>query len=472
MKVKFIGAAREVTGSKTLITTDDGKKILLDCGMFQGKGLETDELNRRTGVNPAELDHIILSHAHIDHSGLIPYFYKLGFRGSVICTTATRNLCSIMLPDSGHIQQADTEWFNKKRARQNLPRVEPIYDLEDAEQALKLFIAVDNNRRFYINDKINVKFTNTGHMLGSSVVNLEITENGKKIRLAYTGDIGRPHNRILSGPVPFPQCDYLITESTYGNRLHETEKQTEEDFLKIITETCVVNKGKLIIPSFAIGRTQEVVFVLNKFFNDGLLPRIKVYVDSPLAVNATDIFRMHLDLMNENVKREIKEGDHDPFGFNNLIYIKKVEQSKELNELNEPCIIISASGMAEAGRIKHHIANNISNPHNTIMLVGYCSPTSLGARIQEPDLKEISIFGKMHDVKARITRMEAFSGHGDYNEMKSFLECQKKSAVKKTFLVHGEYEVQQFYREILSKDGFKNIEIPAYGNEFELNQVN
>ena len=472
MKVKFIGAAREVTGSKTLITTDDGKKILLDCGMFQGKGLETDELNRRTGVNPAELDHIILSHAHIDHSGLIPYFYKFGFRGSVICTTATRNLCSIMLPDSGHIQQADTEWFNKKRARQNLPRVEPIYDLEDAEQALKLFIAVDNNRRFYINDKINVKFTNTGHMLGSSVVNLEITENGKKIRLAYTGDIGRPHNRILSGPVPFPQCDYLITESTYGNRLHETEKQTEEDFLKIITETCVVNKGKLIIPSFAIGRTQEVVFVLNKFFNDGLLPRIKVYVDSPLAVNATDIFRMHLDLMNEDVKREIKEGDHDPFGFNNLIYIKKVEQSKELNELNEPCIIISASGMAEAGRIKHHIANNISNPHNTIMLVGYCSPTSLGARIQEPDLKEISIFGKMHDVKARITRMGAFAGHGDYNEMKSFLECQEKSAVKKTFLVHGEYEVQQFYREILSKDGFKNIEIPAYGNEFELNQVN
>ena len=290
--------------------------------------------------------------------------------------------------------------------------------------------------------------------------------------MAYTGDIGRPHNRILSGPVPFPQCDYLITESTYGNRLHETEKQTEEDFLKIITETCVVNKGKLIIPSFAIGRTQEVVFVLNKFFNDGLLPRIKVYVDSPLAVNATDIFRMHLDLMNEDVKREIKEGDHDPFGFNNLIYIKKVEQSKELNELNEPCIIISASGMAEAGRIKHHIANNISNPHNTIMLVGYCSPTSLGARIQEPGLKEISIFGKMHDVKARITRMEAFSGHGDYNEMKSFLECQEKSAVKKTFLVHGEYEVQQFYREILSKDGFKNIEIPAYGNEFELNQVN
>ncbi len=468
MKVTFIGAAREVTGSKTLITTIEGKKILLDCGMFQGKGLETDELNRRTGVNPAELDHIILSHAHIDHSGLIPYFYKLGFRGSVICTTATRNLCSIMLPDSGHIQEADTEWFNKKRARQNLPPVNPIYEAKDAEEALKLFIAVDYNRRFYINDKINVKFTNTGHMLGGGVVNLEINENGKKIHLAYTGDIGRPHNRIIKGPEAFPQCDYLITESTYGNRLHDTEKQTEEDFLKIITDTCVVNKGKLIIPSFAIGRTQEVVFVLNKFFNDGLLPRVKVYVDSPLAVNATDIFRMHLDLMNEDVKREIKEGDHDPFSFNNLIYIKKVEQSKELNDLKEPCIIISASGMAEAGRVKHHIANNISNPRNTIMMVGYCSPTSLGARIQEPGLKEISIFGEMHVVKARITRMEAFSGHGDYLEMKSFLDCQDKSHVKKTFLVHGEYEVQQFYKGILTEDGFENIEIPAYLNEFEL----
>ncbi len=469
MKVKFIGAAREVTGSKTLITTDDGKKILLDCGMFQGKGLETDELNRKTGINPAELNHIILSHAHIDHSGLIPYFYKLGFRGSVICTTATRNLCSIMLPDSGHIQEADTVWFNKKRARQNLPPVNPIYDVQDAEDALKLFIAVDYNRWFYINDKVKVKFTNTGHMLGSGMVNIEVKENDRKIHLAYTGDIGRPHNRILSGPVPFPQCDYLITESTYGNRLHETEKQTEEDFLKIITDTCVVNKGKLIIPSFAIGRTQEVVFVLNKFFNDGLLPRIKVYVDSPLAVNATDIYRMHLDCMNEDVKRELKEGDGDPFGFKDLIYIKKVEQSKELNDLKEPCIIISASGMAEAGRIKHHLANNISNPLNTILMVGYCSPTSLGARIQEPGLKEISIFGEVHEVKARIARMEAFSGHGDYNEMKSFLECQDSALIKKTFLVHGEYEVQQFYKDILNKDGFENIEIPAYLNEFELN---
>ena len=470
MKVKFIGAAREVTGSKTLITTIEGKKILLDCGMFQGKGLETDSLNRRTCCDPAEVDYIILSHAHIDHSGLIPYFYKLGFRGSVICTNATRNLCSIMLADSGHIQELDIKWFNKKRGKDKLPPVEPIYSVEDAEEAMKLFIGIEYNRRFYINDKINVKFTNTGHMLGGGVVNLEIIENGKKIHLAYTGDIGRPHNKILSPPVAFPQCDYLITESTYGDRLHDDAKQTEADFLKIITDTCVVNKGKLIIPSFAIGRTQEIVFILNTFFNDGLLPVIDVYVDSPLAVNATDIFRMHLDSLNDDVRREMKESkDSDPFGFNRLHYIKKVEESKALNDHHEPCIIISASGMLEAGRIKHHVANNVSDHRNTILIVGYCSPTSLGARIQEPGLKEISIFGEMHEVNARIAKIEAFSGHGDYNEMKSFLNCQDVSQVKKTFLVHGEYEVQKFYKNILNEDGFKEIEIPASGNEFELN---
>ena len=469
MKIKFLGAAREVTGSKVLITTDEGKKILIDCGMFQGKGLETDGMNRNIGLEPSELHHIILSHAHIDHSGLIPYFYKLGFRGSVICTNATRNLCSIMLPDSGHIQEMDAKWFNKKQAKKKLPFIQPIYTVEDAERAMKLFIGVDYDRRFTINDKINVKFTNTGHMLGSAVVNLEITENGKKTRLAYTGDIGRPFNRILKPPVPFPQCDYLITESTYGNRIHEPMTEVELEFHHIIYDTCVVRKGKLIIPSFAIGRTQEIVYVLNKFFNDGTLPNIDIYVDSPLAVNATDIFRMHLDNLNDDVHNEIiSERDSDPFGFNRLHYVKKADDSKALNTDPRPCIIISASGMAEAGRIKHHIANNIDNPQNTILVVGYCSPTSLGARIQEPGRKEISIFGEMHPVNAKIMRIEAFSGHGDYKEMKDFINCQDKSAVRQTFLVHGEYEVQKFYSNILAEDGFRKVEIPAFGEEFEV----
>lgn len=469
MKIKFLGAAREVTGSKVLITTNCGKKILLDCGLFQGKGLETDAMNRNIGVEPSELHHIILSHAHIDHSGLIPYFYKLGFRGSIICTNATRNLCSIMLPDSGHIQELDAKWFNKKQAKRNLPFIQPIYTVDDAENSMKLFIGVDCDRRFYINDKINVKFTNTGHMLGSSVVNLEVNENGRKVRLAYTGDIGRPSNRILKPPVPFPQCDYLITESTYGDRIHEPMTEVEQEFHDIIHDTCVKRQGKLIIPSFAIGRTQEIVYVLNKFFNQGTLPNIDVYVDSPLAVNATDIFRMHLDNLNEDVHNEIRiERDPDPFGFNRLHYIKKADDSKALNSDPRPCIIISASGMAEAGRIKHHIANNIENPKNTILIVGYCSPTSLGARIQDPKRKEISIFGEMHAINAKITRIEAFSGHGDYNEMKAFLNCQDKSIVKKTFLVHGEYKVQQFYKNVLTEDGFKKVKIPAMGDEFEV----
>ena len=467
MKIKFIGAAREVTGSKHLITTNEGKLILLDCGMFQGKGMETDAMNRNLMFDPATIDYLILSHAHIDHSGLIPYMYKLGFRGSVVCTNATRDLCSIMLADSGHIQELDNKWFNKKRINQGLPTVEPIYGQTESEKCMELFIGVAYNRRFYINDKINVKFTNTGHMLGSAVVNLELLENGKKVHLAFTGDIGRPHNRIIQPPIAFPQCDYLITESTYGNRLHPADKESEEDLLKIVVETCVNKGGKLIIPSFSIGRTQEIVFVLNNFYNEGKLPKIEVFVDSPLSVNATEIFRMHPECMNNDVKQVMKFDD-DPFGFNSLHYIKNVDESKALNDYHEPCIIISSSGMLEAGRIKHHVANNIDNPRNTILIVGYCSPRSLGARIQEPGLREVSIFGNYHAVNARIAKIEAFSGHGDYNEMKAFLSCQDPKKIKKTFLVHGEYEVQQFYQKELENVGFHDIEIPEAGVEFEL----
>lgn len=472
MKIQFLGAAREVTGSKFLITTEDNKRILLDCGMYQGKGLETDAMNRNLGFNPEDIDYLILSHAHIDHTGLIPYIYKNGFRGSVICTSATRDLCSVMLPDSGHIQELDVKWFNKKRARKGLPPIEPVYSVADAEKSIGLFISVGYDRRFYLDDKshansINVKFTNSGHMLGSAAVNLEITENGKKKRLTYTGDIGRKTNKLLPSPSPFPQCDYLITESTYGNRLHASESESRDALLQIVNETCVVKKGKLIIPSFSVGRTQEIVFMLNNFYNEGRLPKIDVFVDSPLSVNATEIFKLHTDCMNDHVKSVLKYDD-DPFGFNSLRYIKNVDESKALNEYDKPCIIISSSGMAEAGRVKHHIANNIANPANTILIVGYCSPTSLGARIQQPGLREISIFGDMHPVNADIRRIEAFSGHGDYSEMIDYLSCQNPEQLSRIFLVHGEYESQEFYREELKKKGFKNIDIPELGDVVEL----
>jgi len=466
MKIKFIGAAREVTGSKHLITTDSGKKILLDCGMFQGKGLETDGMNRNLMFDPAQIDHVILTHAHIDHSGLIPYIYRLGFRGSVICTSATRDLCSIMLADSGHIQEGDVKWFNKRRIQKGMQPVEPIYTEQDARACMELFIGVAYDRKFRIDGNIKVKFTNTGHMLGSGTALLEITENGKTTRIAYTGDIGRPVNRILNPPVPFPQCDYLIAESTYGNRLHPQLQEAEGELLRVIRETCIERGGRVIIPSFAIGRTQEVVYALNKFFNQGLLPKVNIYVDSPLAINATDIFRLHTDILNKDVA-QVMQTDPDPFGFNSLFYVKSPEESKKLNSNKKPCVIISASGMMEAGRIKHHLANNIENPKNTILAVGYCSPRTLGARILE-GASEVSIFGVRHPVKAKIERIEAFSGHGDYAEMAEYLKCQDVSQVKKVFLVHGDYDAQTAYKKTLEQQGFSNIEIPATGEEWEL----
>ena len=466
MKIKFIGAAREVTGSKHLITTESGKKILLDCGMFQGKGLETDSMNRDLMFDPAQIDHIILTHAHIDHAGLIPYAFKLGFRGSVICTNGTRDLCAIMLADSAFIQEHDTITFNKRRIKKGLPQVEPIYTQADATACLKLFIGVPNEMKFRIDDNIKVKFTGTGHMLGSGVANIEIMENGQIKKIAYTGDIGRPVDPILAAPQPFPQADILITESTYGDRLHQDSGIAVEELLDIVVDTCVTKGGKLIIPAFSVGRTQEIVFSLNNFFNEGRLPKIDIFVDSPLAVNATTVFRMHPECFNKNFS-DVLEKDPDPFGFDNLYYINKVEDSKKLNDHKQPCVIISASGMMEAGRVKHHLANNISDPKNTILIVGYCAPTTLGARIGRGD-KEVSIFGTVYRVKAEVKKIESFSGHGDYKEMISFLNCQDKNSIAKMFIVHGEYETQKKYVSTLTAEGYKNIEIPVKGQEFEI----
>jgi len=466
MKIKFIGAAREVTGSKHLVTTDLGKKILLDCGMFQGKGLETDAMNRNLGFDPQTLDHIVLTHAHIDHSGLIPYVYRLGFRGSVICTNATRDLCAIMLADSGFIQEHDTYTFNKRRAKKGLPKVEPIYTQKDAVACMSQFIGVPGDMKFRIDDNIKVKFTNTGHMLGSGVANLQIIENGQIKRISYTGDIGRPVNRILAPPVPFPQCDILITESTYGDRLHLEPKEAENELLNVVIQTCVDKGGKLIIPAFSVGRTQEVVYSLNEFSSEGRLPKIDIFVDSPLAVNATTVFRMHPECFNKEI-HELMQTDPDPFGFNSLYYITRQEDSKKLNDHKKPCVIISASGMAEAGRIKHHIANNISDHKNTILMVGYCAPATLGARLLN-GVEEVSIHGNVYDVKAEIKKIESFSGHGDYKEMMNFLECQDREAIDKTFIVHGEYKTQLNYANTLKGEGYKNVQVPSQGSEYEI----
>jgi metallo-beta-lactamase family protein len=356
--------------------------------------------------------------------------------------------------------------FNKRRAKKGLPLVTPLYSQADATACMKLFIGVPYDMKFRIDENIKVKFTSTGHMLGSGVANIQITENGQIKQIAYTGDIGRPADQILAPPSPFPQADILITESTYGDRLHVDTKVAEEELLNVVVDTCVNKGGKLIIPAFSVGRTQEIVFALNNFFNQRRLPEVDVFVDSPLAVNATSVFRVHPECFNEEFLH-VLEKDPDPFGFANLFYINKVEDSKKLNDHKKPCVIISASGMMEAGRVKHHLANNISDPKNTVLVVGYCAPTTLGARIVRGDT-EVSIHGTVYPVNADIKKIESFSGHGDYKEMMSFLSCQDKNALAKTFIVHGEYETQKKYVATLMNDGYRNIEIPAKGEEYDI----
>ena len=482
MKIQFLGATREVTGSKHLITTDSGHTILLDCGMYQGKGMETDAANRDLGFDPATLDCVVLSHAHIDHSGLIPYIVKLGFKGDIYCTPATRDLCSLMLTDTAFIQEQDVRQYNKKIDRQNPHKekgkkykVEPLYTQNDVNRAMKHFVTYSYDRRFRLFDDVLLTFTNSGHMLGSAICSLEIYENDESQqsakrwkRLTYTGDIGRAHSHILPSPMLFPQCDYLICESTYGDRLHEDEMATEEELLGVVEDTCVYRKGQLLIPSFSVGRTQEIVYVLNQLYNDGRLPQIPVYVDSPMSTNATQIFRMYPDELSDEV-RDTMQFDPDPFGFNTLRYITDIHESKALNHKEEPCIIISASGMLEAGRIKHHVANHISDPRCTILIVGYCEPTTLGARIQQPGLQWISIFGLDRRIKAQITKIEGFSGHGDYREMTDYLtRSLATQQVKNVFVVHGDLASAEAYQGHLHDAGFNNVTIPEKGETVEL----
>lgn len=468
MKIQFLGAAQEVTGSKHLITTDNGTTILLDCGMYQGKGIETDQDNRQLGFDPKDIHYLILSHAHIDHSGLIPYIYSQGFRGKIYCTPATRDLCQLMLQDTAFIQEQDVRWYNKKMDRLHKPKIKPLFDTNHAQQVMKLFRTIPYDTPYRIDEQIEVLLTNSGHMLGSAVISLTINENNTIKRIAYTGDVGRLHSHILSSPQAFPQCDYLICESTYGNRQHDDQLVSEEQLLGVVEETCMYKHGKLLIPSFSVGRTQEIVYVLNQLYNDGRLERIPVYVDSPLSANATEIFRRYADTLNEQV-RDTMRFDDDPFGFNTLRYITDVQQSKALNRSEQPCIIISSSGMLEAGRIKHHVSNHIDDPSTTILIVGYCTPTSLGARIQNPALRYVSIFGFDHRIRAQVTKIEGFSGHGDYQEMiQYFTACQDVKQIQQTFIVHGDTEAQLAMKDHLYEAGFRHIHIPAKGEEVVL----
>ncbi|MFZ5552816.1 MAG: MBL fold metallo-hydrolase RNA specificity domain-containing protein [Bacteroidota bacterium] len=464
MQISFFGAARTVTGSKHLITLDDGKNILLDCGMFQGMGKETDPLNRHFGFDPKNIDVLILSHAHIDHSGLIPKLVAEGFKGKIICTRATYDLCEVMLRDSAHIQESDIYHINKKRVKNGLTKLSPIYTEEDVEKSLELFVKEEYLKPVRVFSDVELMFTDVGHILGSAAVHLTITENGKKFQLTFTGDIGRYNTALLNDPEPFPQADIILCESTYGDRLHEKIDDSAQLLLDIILQTCRDKKGKLIIPAFSLGRTQEIVYALNNLDLYGLLPEIKIYVDSPLSVNATDIMRRHISGLNLKVQQTAKN-DPDPFGFEKLIYITDKEQSQNLNNFSDPCIIISASGMAEAGRIRHHIMHNVGDAKNTILIVGYAEPNSLGGQLRAGK-EQVKIFGDYFDVKAEVKIVDSYSAHGDYEEMIRFLSCQDPKKVKKFFLVHGEYEVQQKFAEKLKQKGFRNIEIPNSSDHY------
>lgn len=466
MKITFHGAARNVTGSKHLITLANGKKILLDCGLFQGMGAETDQLNSNFGFNAAEIDVLVLSHAHIDHSGLIPKLIAQGFTGVIYGTEATKELSRILLLDSAKIQAGDLAYKNKKLQQKGLPLEELLYDEDDVIKAMDYFIGVEYQNETRLMDGVTLQFIDAGHIIGSASVHLTIEEGGKTTKISFSGDVGQYGDLLLRSPQEFPQAAYILLESTYGDRLHKDAQPTEQVFLNVILKTCVEKKGKLIIPAFSVGRTQELLYILNNLDLEGKLPNVKVYVDSPLSAKATKIIEEHAEGYNDEVL-DILKIDDNPFEFKNLHYVQDGEESKALNDKPEPCIIISASGMAEAGRVKHHIKNNIGNSKNTILMVGYCEPGSLGGRLKN-GAEQVYIYGEQFQVVAEVQSIQSMSAHGDYEDLLKFMSCQDAAKVKKVFLVHGDYDVQQVFREKLIAKGFLNVEIPDRHQEFEL----
>ncbi len=466
MKITFHGAARTVTGSKHLLHINPDKNILLDCGMFQGLGKETLELNSQWGFDPRQLNYVIISHAHIDHVGLLPKLVKDGYNGPIYCTTQTEELAKILMLDSAHIQESDVLHINKMHERQGRPPVEPLYTEEDATRVFPLLRPIGYDAPFKIDDDVELLYTDCGHIIGSAAINLKIKENGRITHLTFSGDVGRYNDLILKSPEVFPQADYIIIESTYGNRLHDLPTSSSDKLLNYITDTCVKKRGKLIIPAFSVGRTQEILYLLNRLDTEHRLPKLKYIVDSPLSIETTEIVKHHPECFNRQVQDLLKKDD-DVFSFPGLVYTRTAEESMALNSSKEPCVIISASGMAEAGRVKHHIAHNIDNEKNTILIVGYCEPHSLGGKLRS-GARHVTIYGEHHDVVAEVGVISSMSAHGDYEDLCQWLACQDAGKVTKLFLVHGEYESQVAFRERLLKKGFADIEIPSLHQEIGL----
>ncbi|NKQ34085.1 MAG: MBL fold metallo-hydrolase [Chloroflexi bacterium] len=467
MKITFHGAVRTVTGSQHLLEVN-GRKILMDCGMYQGSRKKTYERNLHLPFNAAEIDYLILSHAHIDHSGNIPNLVKSGFKGGIICTYATRDLCTIMLRDSAKIQQYDIEYLNKKRTRNNQPPLEPIYDSADVVESLKYFMGVGYERPFQFLPGITLTFYDAGHILGSAITVLDIEdeEEHRDIRLVFSGDIGRPDRPILRDPTFIDSADVLLVESTYGNRLHESADDADKKLERIVNETCK-RGGKLIVPAFAVGRTQELIYRLHRLADKrDIPPNLPIFVDSPLAIDATGIYRLHPEAYDTELEAFLLGDKHGgPFGFEMVRYTRTVRESKELNFLREPAVIISASGMAEAGRILHHLKNNIEDPRNTILIVGWQAPHTLGRRLVEKQ-PTVKIFGEPYQLKAQVETINGFSAHADRNELLAWTR-HIQTPPQHTYIVHGEEEASFALADALKKQQqFPDVHVPELGESF------
>ena len=476
MKITFLGAAKTVTGSNFLVETEDGTKFLVDCGMYQGRS-DLEEKNYDDFLfNIDEIDFMLLTHAHIDHSGRIPKLYKQGYRKPIYAHKATCDLCSIMLPDSGHIQEMESEWKNKKRIRKGQKALEPMYVAQDALDCLEVFKPVKYDEIIDITDNIKVRFNDAGHMLGSSIIEIWVNENGKETKAVFTGDLGNNDIPLLASPTMIESADYLVMESTYGNRLHIRNDDKAKIFLDVVYETLERN-GTVVIPTFAVGRTQEILYELNKIKENTSdeefmkkyekLMKAPVYVDSPLAVSATEIFRKNTDLFDDDVKEAMEKGDN-PLEFPGLRFTQTVEESKVLNESKEPAIILSASGMCEVGRIKHHLKHNIWNPNSTILFVGYQAPGTLGRKIVDGE-KKVRIFGEEFSVNARIEYIEGYSGHADQEGLLNFV-YSFYTKPKHIFLVHGEEEGQEVLKDKLEENTEIPVTIPSFGETYILDE--
>lgn len=464
MHIEFHGAARAVTGSMHLLNIN-GARILLDCGMFQGRRSESEKRNRHLPFDPKSIDAVLLSHAHIDHSGNLPQLVKHGYRGPIYCTPATYDLCQIMLADSGHIQERDAEFINKKHAKRHEPFVQPLYTVNDAKEVIKYFHKIPYHYNFEVVPGVIATFVDAGHILGSASIKIKAKEKASKISLGFTGDIGRWNMPIINDPQFMGNVDALICESTYGGTLHDPPTEMSSQLEQVITNT-LQRRGKIIIPAFSVGRTQDLIYKLHSIRERQDFSNIPIFLDSPLAVNATDIFRRHPECYDEETL-DFLIANEDPFGMRQLHYIRSVEESKLLNERPNPCIIIAASGMCEAGRIRHHLANNIDDPRNTILIVGYQAEHTLGRKLVDR-LEEVTIFGDIYKRRADVVVLNSFSAHADGNELLKYIGRFDQKQLQQIFLIHGELGRQQVLRDELDERGYKHVEIPVMGQKVEL----